>query len=303
MQLAIEKALAHDIGAVSVFNSHHFGACGYYALMATRKDLIGIVSSSSRIVTVVPTHGAERVLGTNPLCFAAPAGRQPPVVLDMSTSVVAANKVKVYALNGKPIPSGWVIGRRRAATDGFGGRLPAPVRGERGRACADRRGRQGDGRPQGLRPRHRRADPGEHALRRLLLADPQPHAEALRPRQYRALLHGPEPGRVPPARRFSERPRRCRRDAAGDAAGPGGRAGADPRRPGMGGARGADHRGNPHARDAEGQDSRDRQGSRSPVPARRGSNSATELPGRASVSSIDSSVSPVGRYSRPVIPA
>ena len=29
MQLAVEKALAHDIGAVSVFNSHHFGACGY----------------------------------------------------------------------------------------------------------------------------------------------------------------------------------------------------------------------------------------------------------------------------------
>ena len=110
MELAVEKALAHDIGAVSVFNSHHFGACGYYALMAVRKGLIGIVASSSRIVTVVPTHGAERVLGTNPLCFAAPAGRQPPVVLDMSTSVVAANKVKVYALNGKPIPSGWVIG-------------------------------------------------------------------------------------------------------------------------------------------------------------------------------------------------
>src|SRR5688500_1790033 len=31
MQLAIEKALRHDLGAVSVFNSQHFGAAGYYA--------------------------------------------------------------------------------------------------------------------------------------------------------------------------------------------------------------------------------------------------------------------------------
>lgn len=110
MQLAIEKALAHDLGAVSVFNSHHFGACGCYALMAARRNLIGLVASTSRIVTVVPTRGAERVLGTNPLCIAAPARRNPPVLLDMSTSVVAANKVKTYALNGKPIPAGWVTG-------------------------------------------------------------------------------------------------------------------------------------------------------------------------------------------------
>jgi LDH2 family malate/lactate/ureidoglycolate dehydrogenase len=112
MELAIAKAKTADVGIVSVFNSHHFGAAGLYAEMAARQGLIGIVSCTSRLVTVVPTYGGERRLGTNPFAFAAPA-KGNPVILDMSTSVVAANKVKTYALNGKDIPAGWV-------TDGAG---------------------------------------------------------------------------------------------------------------------------------------------------------------------------------------
>jgi LDH2 family malate/lactate/ureidoglycolate dehydrogenase len=107
--LAGEKALAHDVGVVSVFNSHHHGALGYYARRIAAQGLIGIVSTTSRMLTVVPTFGAERVLGTNPFCFAAPAGRHDAMVLDMSTSVVAANKVKVYAFSGRALPEGWVL--------------------------------------------------------------------------------------------------------------------------------------------------------------------------------------------------
>jgi LDH2 family malate/lactate/ureidoglycolate dehydrogenase len=118
MQRAIDKALAHDVGAVSVFNSHHYGAAGYYAEMAARRGLLAMVTSSTRLVTLVPTFGAEPVLGTNPFAFAAPAGRHPPVILDIATSVVAANKVKVYALQGKDIPSGWVVdGAGKPVTD------------------------------------------------------------------------------------------------------------------------------------------------------------------------------------------
>ena len=117
-ELAAGKALAHDVGVVSVVNSHHHGALGYYAERIASRGLIGIVSTSSRLLTVVPTFGRERVLGTNPFAFAAPAGRNPPVLLDMSTSVVAANKVKVYALNGRDIPEGWVVdGDGRPVTD------------------------------------------------------------------------------------------------------------------------------------------------------------------------------------------
>jgi LDH2 family malate/lactate/ureidoglycolate dehydrogenase len=109
MKLAIEKALAHDVGVVAVFNSHHFGAAGYYATLAAERGLIGIVSSTTRVVSVVPTNGVERVLGTNPIAIAVPSGRHSDLCIDISTSVVAANKVKVYALQGKDLPVGWVI--------------------------------------------------------------------------------------------------------------------------------------------------------------------------------------------------
>lgn len=109
MKLAVEKALRNDIAAVTVFNSHHFGACGCYAEIASNAGLIGIVSTTTRGINVVPTFGARPMLGTNPLSFAVPAGIEEDFLLDMSTSTVAANKVRVYALNDKPIEAGWVL--------------------------------------------------------------------------------------------------------------------------------------------------------------------------------------------------
>ena len=73
MQLAIVKAKAMGVGVVSVFNSHHFGAAGYYAALAPREGLVGMVTSATRSIAVVPTRAAVPVLGTNPIAFAAPA--------------------------------------------------------------------------------------------------------------------------------------------------------------------------------------------------------------------------------------
>lgn len=113
MTLAIEKAKAHDVGLVCVVNSHHFGAAGHYAQLAAEAGVIGMVTTSTRGITLVPTRGSEPVLGTNPFAFAAPAGKHPPLVLDFATTVAAVNKVRVYALRGWPLPAGWV-------TDGAG---------------------------------------------------------------------------------------------------------------------------------------------------------------------------------------
>ncbi len=108
MQLAIKKARDLGVGVVSVRNSHHFGAAGYYAKLAADEGLVGWVASAARGITVVPTRSSRPVLGTNPIAFAAPAGRNRPFVLDMATSTVAVGKVKVYGFNNKPIPEGWV---------------------------------------------------------------------------------------------------------------------------------------------------------------------------------------------------
>ncbi len=109
MELAIGKARAMGVGVVTVFNSHHFGAAGYYAAMASRAGFVGMVTSCTRSIAVVPTRAAVPVLGTNPIAFAAPTRRNAPFLLDMATSSVANNKIKVYELNGKQLPPGWVL--------------------------------------------------------------------------------------------------------------------------------------------------------------------------------------------------
>ena len=109
MELAIEKALAIGVGIVSVRNSHHFGAAGYYASLASNRGLIGLVTSATRTINTVPTRSAVPLLGTNPIAFSAPARRNRPFLLDMATATVASNKVKVYELNNKPLPPGWVV--------------------------------------------------------------------------------------------------------------------------------------------------------------------------------------------------
>lgn len=108
MNLAVAKASAVGVGIVGVRNSCHFGAAGHYAMLAPAKGMIGFVTTNARFVAVVPTRSAVPVFATNPIAFAAPAGRHRPVLVDISTATVAANKVKVYELNGRQVPSGWV---------------------------------------------------------------------------------------------------------------------------------------------------------------------------------------------------
>lgn len=113
MNLAVDKALKIGVAGVGVRNSHHFGATGVYARIASRRGVIGMVTSATRGITMVPTRGRIPVLGTNPIAFSAPAKRNRPFTLDMATTTSAANKVKIYDLNDKKLPDGWV-------TDGDG---------------------------------------------------------------------------------------------------------------------------------------------------------------------------------------
>jgi LDH2 family malate/lactate/ureidoglycolate dehydrogenase len=118
MNLAVDKALKTGVGVVSVFNSNHFGAAGCYSKIASERGCIGLVTSATRGVNMVPTFAAEPILGTNPIAFAAPAKRHANFELDMATTTVAANKIKVYKLNHKPMPQGWMVdGQGEPVTD------------------------------------------------------------------------------------------------------------------------------------------------------------------------------------------
>lgn len=107
MRLAIEKARLCGSGWVAVRNSNHFGIAAHHALMAAREGMIGFaVTNASPLVT--PAGGAERMLGTNPVCYAFPAGKEAPFVLDMATSAASNGKLEIAERKGKAVPQGWL---------------------------------------------------------------------------------------------------------------------------------------------------------------------------------------------------
>ena len=107
MQVAIEKAEKYGSGWVGVRNSNHFGIAGYHALMAVEKDMIGFAMTNASPL-VAPTYSSERLLGTNPMCYAFPAGKYPPVMVDMATSAAANGKLEIAQRSGKQVPGGWI---------------------------------------------------------------------------------------------------------------------------------------------------------------------------------------------------
>ncbi|MCJ7622766.1 MAG: Ldh family oxidoreductase, partial [Anaerolineaceae bacterium] len=111
MQLAIEKAKKTGVGQIAVNNGRHIGMVAYYPMMALQHDMIGMaVSNGSRGVR--PALGSRPRVGTNPIAFAAPAGKERPFILDMSTSTVAGRKIKMAHFLGVPIPEGWAVDSR-----------------------------------------------------------------------------------------------------------------------------------------------------------------------------------------------
>lgn len=107
MQVAIEKAEKYGSGWVSVKNSNHFGIAGYHSLLAVEKDMIGI-SMTNASPLVAPTYANERLLGTNPMCYAFPAGKYPPVIVDMATAAAANGKLEIAQRANKNVPEGWI---------------------------------------------------------------------------------------------------------------------------------------------------------------------------------------------------
>lgn len=121
MDLAIERARAHGIGIVLVSNAGHYGAAAYHAHKALAHDMIGM-SMTTGGVLVAPTHGAERMLGLNPIGIAAPSGKEVPFIFDASMSSVAGNKIALLNRVGGKVLPGWV-----ARADGSPVMEEAPV--------------------------------------------------------------------------------------------------------------------------------------------------------------------------------
>ena len=144
MQRAADTAiaLAKDTGVawVGARRSNHAGAAGTYAAMTLPHDMIGIYGVVANANHMPIWGAAESLLSTNPIAVAVPAGDEPPVVLDIATTVVSYGTVKAYKLQGKPMPEGWMVSAKdgKPITDPArsGDGLLLPIGGHKGSGLA-----------------------------------------------------------------------------------------------------------------------------------------------------------------------
>lgn len=132
MDMAVERAERFGIGMVGVKNSNHFGMAACYLLQAVEAGCAALVFTNASPSMPV-WGGREPLLGTSPFAFGAPG--EPPLILDMATSVVARGKIRRAAAAGETIPEGWALDKdgnpttdARAAYDG----LILPLGGPKG---------------------------------------------------------------------------------------------------------------------------------------------------------------------------
>ncbi|MFC4597557.1 Ldh family oxidoreductase [Cohnella hongkongensis] len=116
---AIERAipLARTYGLAGVFvrGSNHFGTAAYFCQQACEADLAMMAMTNSP-PGIPPWGGKQAFFGTNPVAFGFPRREAPPIIVDMSSSVVARGKIILANKTGSPIPSGWAIDENGADT-------------------------------------------------------------------------------------------------------------------------------------------------------------------------------------------
>jgi L-2-hydroxycarboxylate dehydrogenase (NAD+) len=115
MDIAIQKARQVGTGWVSVNHSNHFGIAAFHAMKANVHDMIGIAMTNASPL-VAPTFSAERLLGTNPICVAIPAGDEPAFIADLATTTAANGKLEILQRKNMRAPSGWIQDKYGAAS-------------------------------------------------------------------------------------------------------------------------------------------------------------------------------------------
>ena len=112
MEIAMERAGDTGVCMVTMSNGRHAGMVAYYPMMALPHDMIGYAITAGGKV-MVPTYGAEPRLAPNPHAWAVPADKEAPLVVDISCTRSAMNKLGLLRRMNKPVPGGFL-----AQTDG-----------------------------------------------------------------------------------------------------------------------------------------------------------------------------------------
>lgn len=138
MQISIRKATEHGVSLALIRNTNHIGFLGHYTLMAAAEGMIGICATNAAS-SIAPWGGSEAFFGSNPLSIAAPVANGTPVVLDMSSSVVARGKIRRAQRFNENIPPGWALDETGTSTTDPGEALKGtllPIAGHKGYGLA-----------------------------------------------------------------------------------------------------------------------------------------------------------------------
>jgi LDH2 family malate/lactate/ureidoglycolate dehydrogenase len=115
VETATELARECGVAWVGCRMSGHAGAAGVYAALPLKADMIGVYSAVANANHMPLAGGAEPLLGTNPLAIAIPAGEEPPLVLDIATSIVSYGTIKNHKLLNRPLQVDWMIDPKTGA--------------------------------------------------------------------------------------------------------------------------------------------------------------------------------------------
>ena len=114
-ETAIELARECGVAWVGLRMSNHAGAAGVYAALPLKAGMIGMYSAVANANHMPLAGGAEPLLGTNPLAIAIPAGTEPPLVLDIATSIVSYGTIKNHRLQNRPLQPDWMVDPKTGA--------------------------------------------------------------------------------------------------------------------------------------------------------------------------------------------
>jgi uncharacterized oxidoreductase len=111
MRLGVELATRHGVAAIALRNSGHLGRIGDWAEFVAERGMASIhfVNTSGFGMLVAPFGGMDRRLSANPIAVGVPLSGRPPIILDISTSMIAEGKIKVARNRGSTVPAGCII--------------------------------------------------------------------------------------------------------------------------------------------------------------------------------------------------
>jgi len=133
-----QLARANGIAAAGFVRSHHFGVAGHHVERLAEAGLVGLAFGNTP-KAMAPWGGRRPLYGTNPMAFAAPMPKAPPVVVDLALSQVARGKILTAAQKGEPIPGGCAVDEHGMPTTDAAAALKGalqPIGGAKGAALA-----------------------------------------------------------------------------------------------------------------------------------------------------------------------